>query len=55
MGKSYPIQSRLDENNLALLKAKAEEKGLSLSMMIRLIIINYLSINKLEEKLWENN
>ncbi len=50
MQKSFSIQSRLDEKNLALLKTKAEEKGLSLSMFIRWIIINYLSNNIKGEK-----
>ncbi|NPV10598.1 MAG: hypothetical protein HPY57_02245 [Ignavibacteria bacterium] len=41
----YPVQTRLDEENLLLLKSLSKELGVSLSLMARLIIIGYLKRN----------
>ena len=42
MAKSKAVQTRLDINNFTNLIRVAEKKGLSVSMMVRLILIDYL-------------
>ncbi len=39
------IQSRIDRDNLAKLKRIAGQKGLSISLMVRFIILQYLEGN----------
>jgi len=41
-GKTYPVQSRINIQQAELLKKAAEQKGLSLSMLVRIILINYI-------------
>lgn len=45
MKHTKSIQSRLDIKHYELLKSFAEEKGLSISMSIRLILIEFLNNN----------
>jgi hypothetical protein len=40
--KTYAIQSRIDKNQMEKLLDDAREKGISLSLLIRFILINYL-------------
>ena len=40
-----PIQSRLDESRIAKLKQLASKKGITISLLIRLILIEYLEGN----------
>ncbi len=40
--KTYPIQSRIDTKHAEELQIMAEDKGISLSLLIRIILINYL-------------
>ena len=42
MAKSKAVQTRLDINNFNNLIRVAEKKGLSISMMVRIILIEYL-------------
>jgi predicted DNA binding CopG/RHH family protein len=43
--KTKPIQSRLDIEHISKLKELAEQKGISFSLLIRLIIIDYVEVN----------
>jgi len=45
MKVTKPIQSRMDVDNYNKLIEHSNKKGLSLSMLIRLIIIEYLENN----------
>jgi hypothetical protein len=40
--KTLPVQSRLDENHYELLTAIAQKKGVSVSLMVRMILIEKL-------------
>lgn len=40
--KTLSIQTRLDKNNFSRLKDAAYKKGISISMMVRIILIQYL-------------
>lgn len=40
--KTLPVQTRLDENNFERLKQLAEQKGVSISLMVRIILIENL-------------
>jgi hypothetical protein len=40
--KTFPIQSRIDKNQADRLLAIAKDKGISLSLLVRIILINYL-------------
>lgn len=40
--KTVAVQSRLDKNNFNRLSDLADHKGLSTSMLVRLILIKYL-------------
>ena len=39
---TVPLQTRIDSSNYNKLKKAADNKGLSISMLLRLIIIEYL-------------
>lgn len=40
--KTLPVQSRLDQNHYELLTAIAQKKGVSVSLMIRLLLLEKL-------------
>jgi len=40
--KTYPIQSRISIQQAELLKKEAELKSLSLSLLVRIILINHI-------------
>ncbi len=40
--KTLPVQSRLDENHYELLRALAQKKGVSVSLMVRLLLLEKL-------------
>lgn len=46
---TVPIQSRLDELNFRRLVKLAKDRGLSVSMMIRFILVETLKNEKIEE------
>ena len=39
---TVPLQTRIDESNFTKLKKAADNKGLSVSMLLRIIIIEFL-------------
>ncbi|MBV6419385.1 MAG: hypothetical protein DAHOPDDO_00601 [Ignavibacteriaceae bacterium] len=41
MNSVIPIQSRIDRINFQKLKEVSKKKGISISMLIRIILINY--------------
>ncbi|HMN50253.1 MAG TPA: hypothetical protein PKD67_14000 [Ignavibacteriaceae bacterium] len=40
--KTLPVQSRLDQSNFKKLADAANNKGVSISLMVRMILIEYL-------------
>lgn len=44
--KSKPLAVRIDEDNYIIMKAIAQNKGVSMSKLIRAIITNYAEENK---------
>lgn len=42
--KTLPVQSRLDQNHYELLSVIAQNKGVSVSLAVRMILIEYLEI-----------
>jgi len=42
--KTLPIQTRLDGNNFKMLQEAANKKGISLSLMVRMILIAHLEV-----------
>lgn len=39
---TFPVQSRLDKNNYNRLYEIAKKKGVSISMLVRIILLEYL-------------
>lgn len=39
---TFPVQSRLDGNNFNKLNEIAKKKGVSISMLVRIILLEYL-------------
>jgi len=42
--KTLPVQSRLDNEHFELLTALAMKKGVSISLMVRMILIAHLEV-----------
>lgn len=42
--KTQPVQSRLDRENIIRLNTIAKSKGISLSLLVRMILIEYVEV-----------